>query len=367
MKKLKCSLAVILAISTAALFGSCTVDQSWSYKDDLTTESLGTYIYYNYSAFQKASQKVEDSSGDFLSQEITDDDDNKMTAREYIAKEADLGCKNMLNVEKKFKEMGLSLTEEEQKAAETNASSGWMYNKTIMEGYGISEESFTNAYALVSAKYEKIFKTLYGEGGEKEVSQEELSKYFLDNYTNYSYWSVPLYESTTDESTGTSSSTAKSDDDIKKIKDSLDSYAKAINEDGKSFEDQVKAYMSDYSVESDPSTSNVEILDDSSLGEELVKALKEMKDKEAKVIKVGDDNASAVYYLLYKAPVSEKAETLSSDEDFNYKVLVNMKSDEFVDEMDKEAAAVECEINEAAISKYPVEMFINKDSSSSQS
>lgn len=358
MKKLKCTMAAVLATAITVLTCGCSgADMTWSYKDDQTTLSIGTYIYYEYSAYQQASKKVSDSNGDFLSEEFTNDDDETMTARDYIASETDLACKNYLNVEKKFSELGLSLTEEELAAAKQNASSGWSYNKTLLEGYGVSQESFTNAYGVLSAKYEKIFRTMYGTGGEKAVSESDLSTYFTDNYTNYSYFSVPLYNSTTDES-GNAASTAKSDEDIAKIKTSLDTYAEAINKGEATFEDEAKAYMTDYNVTTDPSKSDVAVLADSGLGDEVITAYGEMSEKQAQVIKVGTDNSKASYYFLYKAPITDKVSTLSSDSDLHYKVLVKMKAEDYIDYMNEAAKAVECEKNQAAIDKYGPEKFI---------
>lgn len=371
MKKLKCTLALLIAGTLAATAVGCagSSDMSWSYKDDQTTMSIGSYIYYNYSAFQKAAQKVSDSNGDFLSEEIENDDGDKVTARDYIAEQTDLACKNYLNVEKTFKDLGLSLTDEEQTNAETSVSSMWSYMGSTYQGYGISQDSLTKAYGILSAKYEKIFKTMYGEGGEKAVSADDLNKYFTENYTDYSYFTVPLYDTSTDSTSSTASTssgtttTAKSAEDIAKIKADLDSYAAAINDDGKAFTDEVAVYQKAYSIETDPSTSNCAIMANSGLGDAVIAAYDKLAEGKAEVLKVGDDDASASYYLLYKAPIKEKAATLSTDSDLNYSTLISMKSQEYMDYMDEQAKTVECEKNQAAIDKYGPDKFITYSSS----
>ena len=56
----------------AAVFGNYPNDWSWSYKDDTSTMTIGEYIYYNYSAYYNASNKVEKGTGDFLDQKLND-------------------------------------------------------------------------------------------------------------------------------------------------------------------------------------------------------------------------------------------------------------------------------------------------------
>lgn len=358
MKSLKRSFALFLALAITLLAAGCSgQDMTWSYKDDQTTLSIGTYIFYNMNAYQGAAQKVKDSNGDFLSEEIEDEDGTKMTAREYINKQADLSCKNYLNVEKKFKEMELSLTETETEAAKQNALSNWSYYKQSFEGYGISQESYLNAASMVPAKYEKIFKALYGKGGEKEVPVADLTPYFLKHYTSYKHIAVPLYTSESNAQ-GTSTSTAISEKEVEKIKKDLDTYANAVNKDKKSFEDQIKAYMKAYSIEEDPTVKGTAPLEDTNMPEELTKAYNALKEGESKVIKVGEEANSSVYYFIYKAPIADEKEAFAKDETKQFEVLAKMKSEEYNDEMDKQAKSIKCEINQPAVDKYKADMFI---------
>lgn len=342
----------------ATVFGNYPQDLSWAYKDDNSTMAVGEYIFYNYSAFYTASGMVEDGTGDFLDQKLTDEDGTEMTAREYIDKISTLSCKSYLYVNKQFKDRGLKLTSEEISSYKANADSQWSYAKESFEAYGISKESFVEASYAYPAKMEALFKNLYQEGGEKAVSTDELKKYYEENYTNYSYINIPFYETSTDEE-GNTTTTKKSDDDISAIKKNLEKYVNAIN-DGTSYEDEIKVYMKDYSVESDPTITATNILDESGLGEDIQTALDGMKEGEAKYIVVGESTDTATGYLIYKGKIKEQSPNLDTNTDLQYSVLLKMKSEEFQTDIETAAESYKCETNTAVLEKYPCDMFITE-------
>lgn len=352
----------------ATVFGKYPKDYSWSYKDSVSTMSIGTYIYYNMESFYNASSKVENGEGDFLDQKLKDDDDKEMTAREFITKTTDESCKQYLYVNKTFKDLKLTLTDEEISSYKATADQYWVsYYKTACETMGISKESFTETQAI-RMKIDKIFRATYQKGGKKEVKADELKKYYEENYVNYNYISLPLYDEVTDESSD-SSETAdthkkKSDKDIKAIKENFDKYVKAIN-NGTSYADEVKVYMKDYEVDSDPTISATNLLENSGLGEELQKAFKEMKDKQAKYIVVGEDGDAPMIYLLYRGDIKEESKKLADDEDLSTSVLYQMKDEEFENDVKKAVKDYKCEINTEAIDKYPMTMFITEPATES--
>jgi len=351
----------------ATVFGKYPKDYSWSYKDSKSSMTIGEYIYYNYSSFSSAASKVENGEGDFLDQKLKDDDDKEMTAREYISKTTDEACKHFLYVNKEFDNLKLTLTPEEISAYKATADQYWVYYKTAFETMGISKESFIEAGYANGAKLEKIFKATYQKGGKKEVKADELKKYYEDNYVNYSYVSMELYDEVEAQDGEKESSDEehthkkKSDKDIKAIKEKFNKYVKAIN-DGTSYEDEIKVYMKDYKLDSDPTLSATNKLEETGLGEELQKALKEMKDKQAKYIVVGEDGDAPMIYLIYRGDIKEESKKLAENEELSYEILVGMKSKEFQDDIKKAVQSYPCEINQEAIDKYPMTMFITEPS-----
>ena len=181
---------------------------------------------------------------------------------------------------------------------------------------------------------------------------------------------MPLYDEETEDATeNTAESTEehthkkKSDKDIKAIKSNFEKYVKAINE-GTSYADEVKVYMDDYKIDSDPTISATNKLEDSGLGEELKKAFEELKDKKAKYIVVGEDGDAPMIYLLYRGDIKEESKKLAENEELSYSVLIGMKSEEFQEDIKKAVKEYKCEINTKAIEKYPMTMFITEPATS---
>lgn len=369
MKLTKKIFALALAAGMVLSTTSCA-DESWSYKDDTNTLSIGTYIYYMSGAYgyaqNKLSSSTEDSTEptqpeDIFSAEIEDQNGEKVNVNDYILREGELACKNLLNINKMFDDMGLKLTAEQLSAAQSNADQTWNYYGKTYESLGVSKESFYNAEYLFAAKYEAIFKALYTKGGEKEVSTDEIKKHFTENYTDYSYFPVNLYSTSTGDD-GNTVSTALSENEIDKITKSLNSYKAQINSGNRTYTDFAETYVKENNLESDPTVSNTEILEDSSIGDEIKKAIEGLDTGKADVIKIGEDS-SAVMYLVYKGDINEKAKNEFSD-DQQYKVLQEMKSDEYKDDLEKAAKEYKCEKNEAAVSKYQPNMFLKLSQSS---
>ncbi len=373
MKVSSVVLAVMMIFATIMITG-CTpisLNKEWAYKTDSQTLDIGVYIYSLDVAYQQAQSYAEElddydeTTSDWLDLEITDDDGNTEVARTWIKNEAKKMCLSYLVLDEQLEKYGATLDEDTLASADEQAETYWnvgqyadygyiMPMSDDLEPYGISLDSFAYCTTEYSTKYEALFKALYEEGGDKEVTDSELTDYFTENYADYSYFSIDLYESTTDES-GDSSTVALSDEEIEALTNELDGYAEELNS-GTSYDDMIAEYMEANELESDPSTSNVEVLEDSSIGDELVEALGELGSNEAATVKVGDDD-SAVYYLIYKRDINDDIDDYINDETSRENVLASMKSDEFADYIDELAESFECEENTSVIDKYKPEMF----------
>ncbi|HBM97865.1 MAG TPA: hypothetical protein DD413_00425 [Ruminococcus sp.] len=367
-------LAVLMCL-TAVFAVGCTptsLNKEWAYKTGDNELAIGVYIYSLNLAYSQAqsfaSEQLDDYSkanSDWLDKEIEDDDGNKQVAKDWIKEQADIMCKNYMVVDEQLAKAGIELSTEDTAAAEEQAETYWnvgqyasygyvMPMKDDLEPYGISLESFTYATTLYSAKYSKLFEATYGKGGTEEVSDSELTDFFTENYVDYSYFTVNLYESTTDES-GTAKDAALSEDDAKKLTDEIDGYAEEINK-GSSYSDVVAKYMENNNIEADPSTSNVENISTSSLGEEVLNALKELDSNKASTLKVGSGD-SAVYYLIYKNDIKNDVDDYIKSDTNRPNVLSNMKNDDFKDYLDGLAENLECEVNTSVLDKYQADLF----------
>lgn len=376
------SLLLALIIAVAAV--GCTpisLNAEWAYRTDKVELPIGVYSYSLKTAYSQAKNyasklaSYDEASDSWLDLEITDDDGDKAIARDWIKNEADKMCLNYIAVDNLVEELGIDMSGATADSAKKSAEEYWtvgpyasygyyMPYKDEYEPYGVSFESFEYCTTLYNTKYSAIFDKIYGEGGSKEVKDDEFISYFTENYTDYKYIKANLYESTTDES-NKSTDAALSDEDAKKITDEFDGYAKEVT-GGTSFDDVVNKYKTANSITDDPVTKAVENLKSSSLGDELKTALGEMKANEAKTVKVGSGN-TAVYYLIYKGDINSDIDSYVYDSTQRNKLLADMKKDEFAKYVDDLAQKTDCEKNQSVLDQYKPELYFVKPESSSSS
>lgn len=378
-KLLAVILVFIIALSTAA----CSLTPQWSYKNGDNELAIGVYIYAMYNAYSQAQTYAQQTEGydaeagtydgdkSFLKVQITDDDGVTATADQWIVDQADYTIRTLLAVDSEFERLGATLDEATVKSYRDYAKEYWEYGPyysmygeqyvspyaDIYEPLGVSYESFEYFY-ISSAKQAAVFDALYADGGEKAVSDEELTEFFTDNYTSYTYFSSNLYETVEEEAedgTTTSSNVPFEDKEVKKYEKNYAGYVDAINA-GKKLSDVIDSFMSDYELESDPSVSNCEILSDSTIGEDLVAAIDALDEGKASYKKIGTDE-TPVMYFFYKEAIKDKIDSYIGDATNRASVLQNYKGDEFNDYLDTLADTLDIEVNKKAVKKISPEMF----------
>ena len=362
-------LAVVMALS-AVLATGCSMGKEWSYKTSDKELAIGVYIYCLDLAYQQAQTKAKelddyDGTNDkWLDLEITDDDGNTAVARQWIKDDAQKKCLNFLAVEKGMKDEGASVDEATQQAADEQAKTYWnvgqyanygyiMPMSKELEPYGISYDSFRYCTSQYSVNYSALFAKLYGEGGSQEVSDSELEDYFIENYVDYSYIPVQLYEASTDEA-GESKSVALSDEKIADYTAELEGYVKDIN-DGKSYDDVVSAYTEKHELSQSPAVDNTEQLESVSAGDQIKDALKDLGNNKAVTVKVGEGD-TGMLYLVYKRNSADSAKDYLESETNRAGVLNTMKKDDFEDYLKKIVEDLDYEKN-SAVDGYDPKMF----------
>ncbi|MCI7085236.1 MAG: hypothetical protein PUB41_00095 [bacterium] len=365
--------AVLLAVLMIVLAAGCTpisLSKEWSYKYGDQELPIGVYIYSMYQAYNEAksyAEKLDDYATDksFLDLEITDDDGNTQVAREWILDKADKITRNVIAINSEIENNNVTVDQATLDEAEKTAKNTWDMGQYVsygyfspmskeLEPYGISYESFYISTYEAMAKQSCLFNALYGKGGAKEVTDAELTEYFNSNYTDYKYFAANLYTSETGED-GTSTNVALSDEDKEKVKAELDKYAEEVNS-GKSFDDVVKEYMDNNSITEDPTKTGTEVLDKSSIGDELKEKLGEMAEGTCATVAVGDGD-SAQYYLIYKGKIADAADGYISDDTNRTSVLSAMKSEDFNSYLEDLATNLDVEINTSQTNRYKPDMF----------
>ena len=156
-------------------------------ENENTKITMGAYAYCMYSAYYQASYYVPDSTKSILSQEI-----NGQPAEDWMRDRALENMKSMFVVDAKAKELGVSLTDQERKTIDTNMDQAWNSSKEQLSKYGITKEGAQQFFYDFNAKFAKIFQTLYGEGGEKAIPAEDKKNYFIENYTDFAYFTKSI-------------------------------------------------------------------------------------------------------------------------------------------------------------------------------
>lgn len=179
--------AGLIAVSALLSLAACK-DTTWSYKIDDTTITSGMYIAYQVNAYMEASGKVEDNTKDILSQKIDD-----KTAEVWINERVAELCKTYVAVEKKFDELGLTLSESDKNKLNVQVSSYWNYYSTIYEPNGAGQTSLkkilTNSY-----KSNLIFKKYYDKDGLEAVSDADLKTKLGEDYAQLKYIKMEMVD-----------------------------------------------------------------------------------------------------------------------------------------------------------------------------
>lgn len=373
-------LAAVMLFS-ALIAAGCTpisLNKEWSYRTSNEELPIGVYIYslnlaYSQAeTFAKELKDYDSSSDSWLDMEITDDDGKKAVAKDWIKDEAKTICLTYLVINEQLKAEGVEITDDMIASADEAAKTNWnvgpyaamgymdyiMPMKDTLEKYGVSFESFAYCTNEYSTRSQALFDAMYNEGGSQAVSDEELTKFFTENYTDYKYIPVNLYTSSADEA-GQATSVALSDKEVKKIKDEIDGYTKDIN-GGKSFDDVLKAYMKANKIEADPSVKAVDIVKEStSLGDELKEAIGKLKTNKAATVQVGKGE-TAVYYLVFKGDIQKDVDEYINNEANRASVLDKMKKDDYDKYLRDLAGKLDAEENTSVINKYNPNMFFIK-------
>lgn len=266
---------------------------------------------------------------------------------EYVKTKAIERCKEYVFYQKLVDDKVISLTDDEKSEAEYSAEYYWTnYGYSYLyEANGVSLETYKNAF-LYSYYSNAYFKSLYGEGGEKEVAKKDIKAHMLDNYA-LAYTLSATYE---DDAT---------DEEKEALKTKLEGYAKRLK-DGEEFE---KIYMEfnglteeDHThseTEDGPKDEHATLLadkdSDSQFASEDFDEVYEMKVGNTKIIESEDGTGLTLYMRL---DINSDAYYLTYLTDT---ILYELKEKEFDDFVAGKTEKYTVEENGFAINRFDVE------------
>lgn len=209
-KMTKLNIKKIAALGcAAAMLGSltaCGEKTTWGAVIDGVQIPAGVFIYYldtaNYEARQKLNEQT-DTSADLSPEGAAAQSSETVTlplyssqidgvdSKQWIYDRATELMQEYAAVEAKFDEYGLTLSDDDKQSAQVYLDQIWDYAGDYYTSMGVSENSYKSVF-LNSSKRQKLFETIYSEGGEKAVSDDEIKTYLDENYALINYIDVEL-------------------------------------------------------------------------------------------------------------------------------------------------------------------------------
>ena len=191
MSILKRLVAGILAVAAIFTISACNVKNAMSIGDEQIP--AGVYIYYVNSAYSELTGYATEAE---YTGDIWDFTYEDMSAQDWINKRAEQLCVQLVAVERKFNELGLTLSEEDKASLDSYVTYYWDYYGygESMEYSGISKDSY--ARVLRQSTYaNKILLNMYGVGGSEEIKVDDLKATMEKDY----YRTQVIYISSVDD------------------------------------------------------------------------------------------------------------------------------------------------------------------------
>ncbi len=383
MKTLKKVLAMCLALVLILSFAGCHQKNEVAVKSGDDTFTSAFYMCALINADMAARTKIDEAKAaakeeanstssatsstttstttttDYFAEKI----DGK-SFEEYVKESALNTIKRFIFVKEKCKELKLEISAEEKNNTDTMTEYYWNYYgyASLFEANGVSLATYKE-YTLYGIYEEKYFSSIYGEGGEKEVSENDIKNFLYGNYVIADVLSASVASKTDSEK-------ALVQTDFEKFKERIDkgeSFEKIYKEYNNIKEDTTTSTTSSAasSTAASGTSSTTSATEDKALtpkdayaqvvgnketsySSPQYETIKAMKTGETKVIK---DEDNGYYYLVVKGDITADPYYL---ENLNASVLNSMKFDEFDKAVKAEAAKVEIETVAFAINQFKV-------------
>ncbi len=343
MKIVKKAAAVLAACAIVIGMTACNTDPANAVvaENANTKITMGAYAYCMYQAYYSASYYVPDSTLPVLEQEI-----EGKSAVDWMKDTAVETMKSMFAVDAKAKEVGVALTDEERKNIDTNMNQAWntgdSSTKKLMS-YGITKEGAKQFYYEFNTKYTKIFQTMYAPDGVKGVSAEDKKAYFTENYTDFAYIGKDI--------------SSLSDEEKATAKETFEGYVASMNDGSKTIEEVAEEYKTAEGLSSDPLQTEATNLSTNTEYQqyypEMVTELQNMETDKASLVET-----NSIYLLVQKHDINAIADEKLSDEDFDLQLLIDMKGNEYIEDMTKFAEEyTDFTLHEDVIARFDPAVF----------
>lgn len=189
MQIIKKAVAVLMSLMLVAGLAGCA-DTRYVISVDGEDVPAGIYLYYALNVYTAAVDVIgkQDKTFDPTKKDSVEKAVyNGKPLEQYVQDEAIRSVINYVASTREFERLGLSLDEKAKDDAKQYLDYFWGEFGKNLEKNGISKASMT---LIINTMYrnEAIFNHYYKEGGEKGITDEDLRKYYLDNFARVKYF-----------------------------------------------------------------------------------------------------------------------------------------------------------------------------------
>lgn len=205
------------AVLCCSLFISCAAgqDYKWVVKIDGREIPPNMFVTAQMQSYIEAQMIVVGEGG----RNVMESEINGVPAEQWINEKSIQHLKNFCFIEKEFDKRGLVISDEAEDFLNTFGKSGWENISRIYEENNIPMEYYLQ-YLDHLCKEQMVFNDIYMDGGEKEVSEEEINRYLCQRLCRVSVFTL----SKTD-----SEERPLPEDDLRRLKRHVEDTVDAIN------------------------------------------------------------------------------------------------------------------------------------------
>ncbi|MBE6730014.1 MAG: hypothetical protein E7568_07310 [Ruminococcaceae bacterium] len=354
MKSLKSIIAIMLCFIMVLSFTACHKQNEVAVTINGIEFTSAMYSYALINADSEARTIVEEQLNaaateenpvpdviDYYSQKIED-----KTFEQWVQDEAIKSLANWAAYSTLCKENNITLDEETLNEVKSYSAYYYSYYSALFEANGIGESTYTKMmeYDYLADKY---FTFLYGKEGSKAVAENDIKDYYAKNYRVAFILEKSLAE--------------LSDADKTNAKAELEDYQKQLN-GGESI---VEVYNKFYNLSEETAATTgyspakevkecvTYISDpdvDTNYGAEFFEDVKDLAAGKSKIVETGTDDAKTLYLVLIVDPYGDT----SYLEGLGGTIRWNLKSEEFMKDIETYAATLPVKKNNYAIKGFKV-------------
>lgn len=342
-----------ITLPSAEEYEAALANVPWCFRTKDQKISLGFWTYsvfnYAYEAYNIMQDNPAESDNNFETGII----DGK-NVREWIYDKAKKSSLDYLALKKLAEEKHLTLDDTMIDSYKDYFRQIYDMYEYILPELEVTSNSLFKFHVNASFMKNELFTRLYGSRGELEVSDDELKKFFAENYVSYYfiYANLTDYDDNGDEIGISDETKAEYEQRFKKYADMLSS--------GKTTDDVTEQFKTDFDSDYPP-TESTDVIKDELEDNERDQLILDMKEKTALVKEI-----NGRLYLFYRYDTAERAENIKSldteDDGEEYisrdTVLYNMKKNDLEEYIQKAVDRLDFETNNDLLKKYSVDYVI---------